>query len=76
MSNPPKNDPPKVVPPKAESGLCSDCRHVRTILSDRGSVFVMCQLSAADPTFPKYPRLPVLSCRGHSRNAVPRSPAT
>jgi hypothetical protein len=50
-----------------ETGLCSDCRHARTIFSDRGSAFVMCQLSASDPTFPKYPRLPVLSCAGYSR---------
>ena len=73
VSNPPKDAPPKT----AEAGLCSDCRHARTIRSDRGSVFVMCQLSAADPTFPTYPRLPVLSCPGYSRNAeTPRSPGT
>ena len=52
-----------------DAGLCSDCRHARTILSDRGSAFVMCQLSATDPNFPKYPRLPVLSCTGYSRKA-------
>jgi len=61
------SDPPK----NAEAGLCSDCRHARTILSDRGSAFVMCQLSASDPAFPKYPRLPVLSCTGYSRKAEP-----
>jgi len=59
-----------------ETGLCSDCRHARRILSDRGSAFVMCQLSASDPTFPKYPRLPVLSCDGYSRKSEPpRDPA-
>jgi len=52
------SDPPK----KKEAGLCSDCRNARTILSDRGSTFLMCQYSAVDPTFPKYPRLPVLFC--------------
>lgn len=62
------SDPPKNV----EAGLCSDCRRARTILSDRGSSFVMCQLSANDPKFPKYPRLPVLSCVGYLRNAGPR----
>jgi len=47
-------------------GLCSDCRHARTIKSERGSAFLLCQLSASDPSFPKYPRLPVLSCPGYS----------
>lgn len=38
---------------------------MRKIVSDRGSVFFLCQLSKADPSFPKYPRLPVLQCRGY-----------
>jgi hypothetical protein len=77
VSNSPKSVPRKNVPAGAEAGLCSDCRHARAILSDRGSVFVMCQLSSVDPAFPKYPRLPVVSCPGYSRNAEPpRSPAT
>jgi len=53
------------------AGLCSDCRHAKRIESDRGSVFIMCQLSATDPGFPKYPRLPVLSCGGYSPLAKP-----
>ena len=54
---------------KSESesiGLCAHCRHSRRIQSDRGSVFFLCKLSESDPSFPKYPRLPVLSCRGYS----------
>lgn len=46
-------------------GLCVHCRHVRQIVSERGSRFYLCQRSAHDPTFPKYPRLPVHSCRGY-----------
>jgi len=46
-------------------GLCATCRHVRLIRSDRGTTFYFCQLSATDPRFPKYPRLPVLSCSGY-----------
>ena len=46
-------------------GLCSGCLHMREIRSDRGSTFYMCQLSATDPRFPKYPRLPVLQCLGY-----------
>ena len=51
----------------ANAGLCADCAHVRWIKSDRGSTFVLCELSARDPNFSKYPRLPVLSCSGHER---------
>ena len=48
-------------------GLCADCRHLRVITSDRGSKFYLCQRSATDPNFPKYPRLPVIQCRGYER---------
>jgi hypothetical protein len=50
------------------AGLCADCLHARRIESPRGSVFILCQLSATDPRFPKYPRLPVLQCSGYTRN--------
>ena len=46
-------------------GLCSNCRHARQIESERKSVFILCELSLTDPRFPKYPRLPVLSCSGY-----------
>jgi len=46
-------------------GLCSDCEHARIIRSDRGSVFYLCRLSATNPSFAKYPRLPMLSCTGY-----------
>jgi len=49
----------------ASVGLCTSCKHVRRISSERGSVFFLCRLSAVDPRFPKYPRLPVLSCSGY-----------
>ncbi|HUB80394.1 MAG TPA: hypothetical protein VMB03_16435 [Bryobacteraceae bacterium] len=48
----------------AQSGLCASCIHAKTITSDRGSTFVLCELSHSDPQFPKYPRLPVLVCDG------------
>ena len=38
---------------------------MQVMKSDRGSTFYMCQLSATDPAFPKYPRLPVLRCVGY-----------
>jgi hypothetical protein len=46
-------------------GLCANCEFMRRIQSDRGSVFYQCQLSATDPKFPRYPRLPVLQCAGY-----------
>jgi hypothetical protein len=48
----------------ARAGLCERCRFMRRVESDRGSVFYLCQLSATDKRFPKYPRLPVLQCGG------------
>ena len=52
-------------PVSNRAGLCVLCKHVRIIRSDRGSVFYLCRRSATDPTYPQYPRLPVLSCRGY-----------
>ena len=53
---------------KAFAGLCARCTHSRQIESARGSKFWLCQLSATDARFPKYPRLPVLSCPGYERS--------
>ena len=49
----------------ARAGLCAECRFKRLILSDRGSTFYLCERSSTDASFPKYPRLPVLECRGY-----------
>jgi GrpB-like predicted nucleotidyltransferase (UPF0157 family) len=54
------------------AGLCADCVHARRIASARGSVFFLCELSATDPRFPKYPRLPVISCSGYAREEIRR----
>lgn len=48
-----------------EPGLCGSCRHARTIESRKGSRFYLCERSRTDSSFPRYPRLPVLSCRGY-----------
>lgn len=47
------------------AGLCDDCVFCTIVRSDRGSEFYQCRLSFTDPAFPKYPRLPVLQCRGY-----------
>lgn len=45
--------------------LCDTCLHCRLIRSDRGSIFLLCERALTDPTFPKYPPLPMLECRGY-----------
>jgi hypothetical protein len=50
-----------------QAGLCDSCRHQKVIRNTRGSVFSMCERSKTDPSFPKYPRLPVRQCRGYVR---------
>jgi hypothetical protein len=51
---------------QASKGLCLDCEHSAVMRSDRGSMFYRCQLAASDPRFPKYPRLPVITCSGYA----------
>jgi hypothetical protein len=50
--------------------LCDTCKHCRIIRSDRGSMFFLCELALTDSTFPKYPRLPVVECRGYEKKAA------
>ena len=50
----------------AEAGLCETCRHAKVVTSDRGSAFLWCSLSEKNAEFPRYPRLPVLTCTGWS----------
>ncbi len=57
------------------AGLCDDCRNARRITSARGSVFLRCELHEHDPAFAKYPRLPVLQCRGFRKTSTPPGPA-
>jgi hypothetical protein len=49
----------------ATVGLCLECRHVRPVKTNRGSVFYRCGLAETDPSFLRYPPLPVRSCRGY-----------
>jgi hypothetical protein len=42
------------------ASLCHRCTQLRLIHSGKGSTFLMCQ----DPSLPKYPRQPVVSCAG------------
>ncbi|HAC45618.1 MAG TPA: hypothetical protein DCF65_06060 [Chloroflexi bacterium] len=57
-----------------EVGLCASCKHSRAI-SGKQSTFWMCELSRTDPSFPRYPRLPVLRCRGYEPKSDPDLPS-
>ncbi len=59
-------------PSSANVGLCASCLHARTVESAKGSKFLLCQRSATDPSYPKYPRLPVLSCPGYEEAKTPK----
>jgi len=50
-------------------GLCDSCAHQQLVPNTRGSVFSLCLRSRTDPSFPRYPRLPVLACTGYERRA-------
>jgi len=55
----------------ARIGLCDHCRFMRQMKSDRGATFYLCERSATDASFPKYPRLPVLQCPGYEQRIAP-----
>ena len=57
-------------------GLCADCRYMRLIESDRRSKFYLCERSVTDPSFSKYPRLPVLQCGGYETGATKKEKST
>jgi hypothetical protein len=59
--------------PIGNFGLCADCLNARKIASSKGSEFLLCELSKFDPRFPKYPRLPVLSCSGYRCSGHPKN---
>ena len=54
------------------AGLCDTCIHQRIVKTTRGSSFSLCERSRTDPSFPRYPRLPVVSCRGYEPRDAPR----
>lgn len=42
--------------------LCPQCDKCRRIVSGKGSLFFLCEVSFADARYPKYPRQPVTRC--------------
>ncbi len=51
--------------PAPAAGLCDSCEHQKVIRNTRGSSFSLCLRSRTDPSYPRYPRVPVLECAGH-----------
>ena len=54
-----------------EAGLCARCRHARIQGSARGSRFWRCLRADADPSYRRYPPLPVNDCRGFEAHEAP-----
>ena len=46
-------------------GLCLDCKYSKHVEAKEDTVYFLCHRFFTDPTFPKYPRLPVLLCSGY-----------
>jgi hypothetical protein len=70
-----RSDDPSAEPRLPAAGLCSRCEFQRVITSGRGSRFSLCERSATDPAYPKYPRLPVLACAGFVRREPEPEPS-
>ena len=51
------------------AGLCDSCVHEKIVRSSHESEFVLCQRSKDDPSFPRYPPLPVRTCAGFERKS-------
>jgi hypothetical protein len=58
------------------AGLCGSCRNARSVVSGRGSHFLLCELHRTDPRFPKYPPLPVVHCAGYATGTTGAPAAT
>lgn len=60
----------------AAPGLCGHCVHAREINSDRGPRYLLCGRAKDEPLrYPKYPHLPVFTCRGFEPNDETRRPS-
>jgi len=47
-----------------DAGLCATCQHQQIVRNTRGSTFSLCRRSKTQLEYPRYPRLPVVECRG------------
>jgi hypothetical protein len=58
-----------------DAGRCAGCAHRRVVRGAR-SEFLQCGLAAVDPSYPRYPRLPVLICAGFTPERPTPAPAS
>jgi hypothetical protein len=61
---------PHEQPRTPAAGLCDRCRHQRIVRTTRGSSFSLCERSRTDPSYARYPRLPVTACKGFEPRAA------
>jgi hypothetical protein len=64
MSDRPSEPPISSEQNGGRNGLCDTCAHQQEVRNTRGSVFSLCTRSREDQAYPRYPRVPVVSCRG------------
>jgi hypothetical protein len=58
--------------PRDPVGLCRSCRNARIVpAGDRQ--YWLCRVAAVDARFERYPRLPVIACRGYA-SGPPEAP--
>ncbi|MFO0013390.1 MAG: hypothetical protein ACK553_11645 [Planctomycetota bacterium] len=57
--------------PLLRSSICLDCRSHRTVVSGKGSVFLLCQSDDTPANWPKYPRQPVRQCPYFASTGAP-----
>jgi hypothetical protein len=50
-----------------DTSLCETCRHLREVVTPKGSRFLLCQRSVSDQRFPRYPPQPVVRCGSYER---------
>jgi hypothetical protein len=50
-------------------GLCPTCAHSRRVQGAR-SEFILCELAATKPAYPRYPPQPVVRCEGYRPSAM------
>jgi hypothetical protein len=59
-----------------QRGLCDICVHQRLVPNTRGSVFSLCERSADDPAYVRYPAIPILDCPGFQPKSDNSEPPT
>ena len=63
-------------PSRPEVGLCSTCRFAAVQRSRRGGAFWRCRRAETEPTFSRYPPLPVARCAGFARGEPEAEPVS